>query len=99
MSVNALLAWFGMKAAPHFHDVRVHDARNDEAAMVCGFRCVARASVSVARAISADPADTAGIEAGVAHMQTLTASIASRTERIDRTLGEVIGVQRGDDIA
>ena len=79
MIVKTLLAWVGLRAAPTFHDMRVHDAMNVDAAIVSSVRIVARQSRAVANAIVADPGNVGGIGQGVDRMRDTVEELIRRT--------------------
>ncbi len=81
MILKALLTWAGLRAAPRFHDIRIHDALNDDTAMIAGLRCVARQSQAISRTMTSDPADTGRINEGVDRMRAILAETARRADR------------------
>ena len=78
MIIKALLAWAGLRAAPHLHDDRVHAALNADTVSMAGFRILARQSLKVSEAMTSDPTNTARIDKGVDDMRALTARVLDR---------------------
>lgn len=66
---------------PHFRDDRVHDAMNDAAVSMAGFRIVARQSLDVSKDMIADPSNTLRINEGVERMRVLMTETARRADR------------------
>ncbi len=75
MILKALLPWAGLRAVPHFHDMRIHDALNDDMAMIAGLQCFARQSQAISETMTSDPADTGRIKEGVDRMRNLLAEV------------------------
>ena len=81
MIMKALLAWAGLKAVPHIHDIRVHDALNEDTAAIAGFRIVARQSLKASEAMASDPTNEPRFRKGVDDMRATLAVVARRADR------------------